>query len=378
MKQIECFERGSINQLNPILSGFHAKKVLLVTGKNSYDQCPIRNAVETNLKDFITIRYCDFNVNPKVEDLIKGARLVADFNPDAIVAMGGGSVLDTAKALSFLPAYDEVTVIDVIKGVVEVADRKKRLILIPTTSGSGSEATHFAVAYIDKIKYSIVSTCLLPDAVILDPDFTDTLPKELTAITVFDAFCHAIESFWSVGATLESKRYAKESIEIILGVFDSLINAPSAVDRDKMMRASFLAGKAINISKTTAPHALSYALTQYFGIPHGLAAMLLFPAFFELNTNMNTVSLNSAIDFEEYDNRMHELKTLMGVVSSKDAASKISQMILAAGFKRRLRDYGINNSDIALLADSVNIERLNNNPVIMNREQLILLLKTVC
>ena len=351
---------------------------MLVTGKSSYDQYPIRSAVETNLKDFITIRYCDFDVNPKAEDLIKGARLVADFNPDTIVAIGGGSVLDTAKILSFLPAHDEATVIDVIKGVIKVADRKKRLILIPTTSGSGSEATHFAVAYIDKIKYSIVSTCLLPDAVILDPDFTDTLSKELTAITVFDAFCHAIESFWSVGATQESKQYAKESIEIIIGVFDSLINAPSAVDRDKMMRASFLAGKAINISKTTGPHALSYALTQYFEIPHGLAAMLLLPAFFELNANINRVNLNSAIDFDEYANRIDELRVLMGVASSDGAVTKLNNMILSAGLRCGLRSYGINHlSDIKFLMKNINIERFSNNPVMLNKAQLLLLLKSI-
>lgn len=378
MNNLEFFGRGSINKLNDILSGFEVKKILLVTGKNSYNQCPIRRKVESNLKNIIIFRYCDFDINPRAEDLIKGADLVAAFNPDAIVAIGGGSVLDTAKLLSILPV-DAESIIHTIKGEIKITRRKRKLILVPTTAGSGSEATHFAVAYIDKVKYSITSEYLLPDAIILDPEFTDTMPKELTAITAFDAFCHAVESFWSLGVTQESKKYAKESMQIILEVFENLMNTSDSLSRDKMMRASFLAGKAINISKTTAPHALSYALTQNFGIPHGLAAMLLLPAFFNFNTNINRMNLNVGVSFNEYPDRIGELKTLMGVASSKEAMNKINKMILFGGFKLRLRDYGVNNSqDIKLLADSVNIERLNNNPIIPNKEQLVLLLENIC
>lgn len=378
MNNTEFFGRGSINELNNLLSNLSAKKVLLVTGRGSYDKCPIRKRVESNLEGFIISRYCDFDINPKAEDLIKGADFIAAFNPDVIVAIGGGSVLDTAKMLSFLPADDEKTIINIIKGMAKAIHRKKKLILIPTTSGSGSEATHFAVAYIDKVKYSIASEYFLPDAIILDPEFTDTMSKELTAITAFDALCHAIESFWSLGATQDSKRYAKESVKIILEVFGNLMNTPDSLDRDKMMMASFLAGKAINISKTTAPHALSYALTQNFGIPHGLAAMLLLPAFFDINANINMINLSVGITFNEYVNRVNELKILIGVVSSKKAVNKFNEMILSAGFKLKLRDYGVNNSsDIKLLADSINIERLNNNPVNISREQLISLLKAL-
>lgn len=377
MNNLEFFGRGSIDKLNNILSGFGVKKVLLVTGKSSYDKCPLKEKVESNLKNFTVLRYCDFDVNPKVEDLIKGANLVATFNLDAIVAIGGGSVLDTAKILSILPV-DSKAILNAIRGEIKVTNRKKKLILIPTTSGSGSEATHFAVAYIDKVKYSIASKYLLPDAIILDSEFTDTMSKELTAITAFDGFCQAIESFWSLWATQDSKKYATESIGLILEVFEDLINTPSPFDRDKMMRASFLAGKAINISKTTAPHALSYALTQNFGIPHGLAVMLLLPAFFNLNANFKRENLNTGINFNEYVDRIDELKTLMVVASLNEATNKISKMILSAGFKLKLRDYGVNKlSDIKLLANSINIERLSNNPVIINKGQLISLLETI-
>lgn len=369
--------RGSINNLRSVLSGFRAGKVLLVTGKRSYDECPIREKVELNLENSKVLRHCDFEINPKVEDLIRGASLIASFKPDALVAVGGGSVLDTAKMLSILPA-DPKSITSIIKGGSKVPTRTKQLILIPTTSGSGSEATHFAVAYIRNVKYSIASKYLLPDAVILDSEFTDTMSKELTAITAFDAFSQAIESFWSLGATKESKKYAVESIGIVLDVFEKLINIPGPSVRDKMMRASFLSGKAINISKTTAPHALSYALTQNFGIPHGLAVMLLLPAFFRANAAADRLSLNAVMNFDEYLKRINELKTMMGVASTNEAVSKISKMILFAGFQPHLRDYGVNNtSDIKLLVDSINIDRLSNNPVIINREQLVSLLETV-
>jgi len=375
MKPIELFGRGSINELGKILKKWNCFKVLLITGKKSFDTAPRRKVIESNLAGFMVLRHHDFEINPNIYDLVRGAQIVNEFNPDVIVGIGGGSVLDTAKLLSVLPS-SESEVRSITIGEAHVPDRKKHLVLAPTTSGSGSEATHFAVAYVGMQKYSISSPEMVPDLVILDSEFTDTMSGKLTAITAFDALSQAIESFWAVGATKESLKYASDSIAIIMDVFKDIINNPSSSDRDKMMKASFQAGKAINISKTTGPHAVSYALTKKFGIAHGLAVILTLPAFLEYNTNISSGTLNKGIDIDEFRTRIAELYRLMKVDNAEGAINRIHKMIEQAGFKVGLCNYGINdNDDLLWLSGSVNIERLNNNPSIIDFDSLKLILK---
>ena len=374
MKTIELFGRGCINELNKSLKRLGCSRVLLITGKTSYEKSPKRKEVESNLDGFLVQRYCNIDINPDIENLISGVRVANQFNPDIIVGIGGGSVLDTAKLLSILPV-DESEIRDIITGIKRIPARIKHLILVPTTSGSGSEATQFAVSYIGKKKYSVSSTGMLPDMVFLDSEFTDTMPKELTATTAFDAISQAIESFWAVGATRESMNYASESITGIINIFNSLLTHPTSESRDKMMIASHLAGKAINISKTTGPHAISYALTKNFGIPHGIAVMLTLAAFVEFNTNLNSSLLNRQIDVTEYKQRIIKLLQLMQVKNIMGTTIKINKMIEQAGLKPGLKNFGISNpEDLVLLSENVNIERLNNNPLSINRSQLLMIL----
>lgn len=362
---------GCITGLKQLLTNFSTKNILLVTGKSSYTDSPYREIFESNLTDFNVYRYYDFDVNPKFEDLIKGADFTESTNADVIIGIGGGSVLDTAKLLSILPSETE-NIASIIRGETAVKERKKKLILIPTTSGSGSEATHFAVAYIGVNKFSVASTQLLPDAIFLDANFTITLSKSLTAITAFDAFAQAIESFWATGATKESRGLAAESIKIILTIFAKLLQHPDIVTREKMMEAAHLAGKAINISKTTGPHALSYALTQQYGIPHGLAVMLTLSSFWKLNVDQFKGKLQTQIDEKCYSEHINDLKCLFN--SCEDIPAFINKMILSTTFSNRLSNYGVKSIDISKLCSAVNVERLSNNPVLLKHEDLVSIL----
>lgn len=375
MKTLELFGRGSISKLNKSLTKLRGSRVLLITGKNSYEKSPKRLEVESNLDGFLVQRYCDVDLNPDIENLINGVRFANQFNPDIIVGLGGGSVLDTAKLISILPA-NESEIRDIIIGIKRVPARIKHLILAPTTSGSGSEATQFAVSYVGKKKYSVSSLEMLPDMVFLDSEFTDTMPKELTATTAFDAISQAIESFWAVGATRQSMNYASTSISAILEIFYTLLTNPTSECRDQMMISSNLAGKAINISKTTGPHAISYALTKYFRIPHGIAVILTLAAFFEFNTNMINSIPNKPIEIAEYEQRIARLYQIMRAENSAEVIIKINKMIKQAGLKPGLKNFGlINPEDLILLTESVNIERLNNNPLSIDKSQLMTILK---
>ncbi len=371
------FGEGSLNKLPALLDQHKSKRIFLVTGKSSYEDFGTKSRIDSMLQGKEVFHYSDFNQNPQLEDLLKGIELFHAFKPGIIIAIGGGSVIDTAKLLSVLSAEKE-TIKNIIKDKLPVPKRKISFIVIPTTSGSGSEATHFAVVYLDKKKYSIYEQSLIADNLILDPELTYSMPQKLTAVSAFDAFSQAVESYWAVGSTLKSRQYAAESIRIIIKIYDQLITKPDKKVRRMMMKAAHLSGKAINISKTTAPHALSYFLTQNFNIPHGLAVMLLLPAFFNYNAKAKQTDLKPKVRFYEYVNRIKDLKEEMGVISDSEAVNVIKQMIMMSNFNLRLRTYGINNStDIELAARNVNIERLDNNPVVLSKEQLILLLKSV-
>lgn len=366
--------RGSLSELKSIFENNKSKRILFVTGKKSFSESQICNDLLLDLKDFEILRHSDFEINPKIEGIKRGLEIAKKFNPDIIVGIGGGSVLDTAKLLSSF--YEcRINPEDIIINGGIKSSRSKGLILIPTTAGSGSEATHFAVIYIGNNKYSYANDDLIADYVILDSRLTDSADNYLTSVTLFDAFSQAIESFWATGSNEESRENSAKSIELILDNFDELISEPNSVVRDNMLLASYYAGKAINISKTTAPHAISYAITMNYGVPHGHAVALTLPLFLEYNSTVNIEKLNSKIDSSEYLQRFGLLLNLLNVDSSKEAASKINKMMLKCGLQTKLSEVGISSeSEIVELAESVNVERLGNNPMSISRDQLVELL----
>ncbi|QNL47742.1 phosphonoacetaldehyde reductase [Olivibacter sp. SDN3] len=370
------FGRDELNSLSRILERYPTSNVLLVTGRASYNEQPLRCHFESLLDKHVVWRYDDFSVNPSLDDLQKGTKIVAELKPDLIIGIGGGSVLDTAKLIRILPNHTQ-QIEEIIKGMSPIKESKIKLILIPTTAGSGSEATHFAVSYIGKDKYSVASPFLVPDHVILDPALSDSMPSYLTAVTGADALAQAIESYWAVGATEESIDYAAESIIEILQHFEDVIHRPSKQARDKMMLASYLAGKAINITKTTAPHALSYGFTQNHGIPHGHAVMLTLPELLRLNTFTALEALSDKLSYREYPKRVKQLCKLFGKDEPEDVAQYLEVLLDHVGLKRRLRDFDIAFDDLPMLAKSVNTERLNNNPVQLTQRQLLEVLEKI-
>ena len=286
MKQKEYIGFGSIRNIPSLLSQFSAKRIFLVTGKDSYDTSGASDYLAKYLSGYDVTRYCDFSSNPKLEDVNKGIALFQDARCEAVIAVGGGSVIDMAKMVTFF-AENNLHPTEYIKKPLKIAKKNLPLAAIPTTAGSGSEATGIAILYIDKKKYSIESSSILPDAVIIDPALMMSLPKYTTAVTGMDALCQAVESYWSIKSGEESKAFASASIRLINANIVRAVNAPDADSRLAMAQAANLSGKAINITRTTAPHAISYPMTSYFGIPHGHAAVLTLPAMLEYIAAVN-------------------------------------------------------------------------------------------
>jgi alcohol dehydrogenase class IV len=247
--------------------------------------------------------------------------------------------------------------------------KKIPLIAIPTTAGSGSESTHFAVVYINGCKYSVSHVSIRPNYVLLVSSLTYKCPPYLTACSGSDALCQAIESYWSVQSTEESRSYAKEAILLLWKYL------PQAVENDldarrNVMLAANLAGRAINISFTTAPHACSYGLTAYAGIPHGHAVSLTLPYFFDLNMNVsadNCIDLRGAVFVRE---RMNELLFFLNC-KTENVKEKLSSFFeLLFGNKNEEAIAGITDDLRIQLALSVNLQRLQNNPVKISKEDI--------
>jgi alcohol dehydrogenase class IV len=353
---------GNIQQLHSIIKKLDSKRIFIVSGKNSYEMSGAKDKLEAILDSTESLRYFDFEENPKFKDALKGKKIIREFNPDLILAIGGGSVIDTAKILSVLPD-DEAEAEKMVRGETEASDKLAPMIAVPTTSGAGSEATHFAVVYIDDVKYSLASDLLKPEYVVLEPELTYSMTPIQTAISGIDAFCQSIESFWAIGATDESRTYGSDAIQIILKNLEGAVSNPDSANREEMMTGAHLAGKAINISKTTAPHALSYSLTTNYGIPHGHAVALTMGEFILFNSRKADTQLNDI---------MEDLFALLGCNNAHQCRDKFLSVMTNIGLKTKLSEVAgsFGKSEIPHLVNSVNEERLGNHPVKVTKSDI--------
>lgn len=346
----------SIQHFKEIAQSESPKRVFLVRGKKSYEACGAKEVIDKFTADvgFQVSEFFDFENNPKLEHLQNGLNVLNAFKADMIIAVGGGSVLDMAKLLRFFYSYSGDPAGTEFKKQRELIP----LIALPTTAGTGCEVTRFAVMYIDKKKYSVAHDALLPDVAIIYPPFTYNNSPYLTACTGFDALAQAIEAYWNVHATNESDEYAMKAIELIYPNLPLSVHLPAPENRDTLSEGAFLAGKAINITKTTAPHACSYFFTSFFGIPHGHAVALTFPFFMKYNSEVEDGNKSSLLaDPLSYNRKIDRLFSLMNL--NKESVDKV--------FDDYLSDIGLGKENLTYFSfDSfvnyINIQRLKNNP----------------
>ncbi len=355
---------GDFSQLKQIICLYKPKSVFLVTGKGSYSFSGAKDIVDSLNKETSFVQFNDFRENPLLSDAQRGIELYNKSGCDFIVAVGGGSVIDMAKIISCMTANNDIE--SIVKGVGKVSCRGPKLVVAPTTSGTGSEATHFAVLYIGKSKYSLASEYLLPDYVILDPQLTFSTPKYITATTGLDAFSQALESYWSINSNEESLNYASEAMALAVENLPNAVNINAEDARRAMMKASFLAGKAINITKTTAPHAMSYTFTSYHDLPHGHAVALTLPFFLKYNYSLTSEECNDSRGVAFVKGQIDKLITLLGAKDIDDAVAKLKLFIESLGVEIDYKKLGLTDSDLQRAVNNVNLQRLKNNPRRLN------------
>ena len=332
----------------------------LIVSTEIFNQSSLKKTLDSNNVDYVLFNNC--SPNPKYEELVLGISKFKDNNCDYIISYGGGSAIDIAKCIKLYGNQKECD------NYLE-SEKQFNLIkhlAIPTTAGTGSESTRFAVVYKDGVKNSVTHDSIIPNDVILNYSLLRTLPDYQKKSTMLDALCQAIESYWSINSTLESKKYAKEAMILILKyMFKYLENNEEAMEN--IMKASNLAGKAINISQTTAAPAMSYKITSLYGTSHGHAVALCLPYIWEYMVN----NLEKCIDPRGKDyivDVMHDLAEIFECDNVKEAIDKLKGII-----KRLNLSIPHINSNVELdeLANSVNQERLKNNPIKLEKEKII-------
>lgn len=274
---IACGE-NAMDQLPGLLSGFRKAAVFTDPGVLSSGalEIPLFKIRETGVAFEIL---SGLPAEPSADQAEEAIQKYKGIGADVIVAAGGGSVMDVAKLAGVLGG-GACSVREFMK-TPSLGKKTVKTIMIPTTAGTGSEATPNSIVTLpeENLKVGIVHESLMADQVILDPDMIRRLPKKIAASTGMDALAHAIECFTSRKATPVSDLYALEALKMIHANIDAAVNGREDMQaKEKMLLASFYGGVAITASGTTAVHALSYPLGGKFHIPHGVAnAILLLP-----------------------------------------------------------------------------------------------------
>ena len=356
MKYQKCyFGKDAIADLQKELHILAPKKVFLFRGKRSYETCGAKIYLDEifNNEHIQVEEWSDFEENPKIEDVLKGFELLKQSGASAVIACGGGSVLDMAKLVRFIYSYEGELISNVFMKRCEILP----LFAIPTTAGTGAEATCFSVLYKDKIKYSVEHKDILPNYAIVYPPFTYNNTKYLTACTGFDALAQSIEAYWNLNSSRESDLYAEKAINLLWCNLPTVVNHPTHKIRDLISEGSYWAGRAINITKTTAPHAFSYPFTSNYGYPHGHAVALTFPYFMELNCS------------EHNPNQLRILRlcSLLKLDINSNLKAQMQAYVKSIGLQKRVGD----EFDMNFIIGHVNLDRLLNNPIKILKNNIV-------
>lgn len=281
------YGEGAIDELKN-LKGY--KKAMVITGGSSMKRGGFLQKVEDVLKsiDIETKLFEGVEPDPSIETVFKGAKAMEEFGPDVIVAIGGGSPIDAAKAMWVFYEYPDKTFDDIKDPFTMPKLRQKAIfVAIPSTSGTASEVTAFSVItdYSTNIKYPLADFEITPDIAILDTDIPLTMPKKLTAHTGMDALTHAIEAYV---ATARSDFSDPLAIKAISDIFDCLLDSYNGDKeaRGKMHVAQCLAGMAFSNALLGIAHSLAHKTGAVFHIPHGCCNAILLPAVIQYNSRV--------------------------------------------------------------------------------------------
>lgn len=271
---------NTLDDIEKIFAQLGAKSALLVTDKFMSESDSVAKIKTIAKKSGVKLHIYDgVKPNPTVTNAMEAKEMYLKGKCQCMIAFGGGSAMDCAKAAGALVVYPKKN-FDKLKGLLKIMRRLPKIVAIPTTAGTGSEVTPTAVITDDAThrKYTMNSFPLIPHYAILDPKVTYTLPKHLTATTGMDALTHAVEAYIGNSTTRETRAYAGEAVELVFKNIKTAYDNPTDEKaRANMLHASYVAGIAFSKSYVGYIHAVAHSLGGQYDIPHGLANSVLMP-----------------------------------------------------------------------------------------------------
>jgi len=339
--------QGSIEKITEIIEREQVRSILIFTDKGVRESGLIKRIEELCSKNSYTV-IDDLASEPSYQDVERVIEETRGASIDFIVGVGGGSVMDASKLASIVIGA-EYSVRDLLQDPT-IAKKYIKTVMIPTTCGTGSEATCNAIVAIPEkqSKQGIVNNCMIPDYVILDADMINHLPPKIIAATGVDALAHVVECFTSKKATILSDTYAKEgACKIFHNIREAYADAANMDAKMEMMMGAFYGGIAITGSGTTAVHALSYPLGGKYHIAHGVSNAILFAHVMEFNKDACADRLALLCDavYPEKYNESVNVKADYIIEEIKDIVDKVN-------IPTNLEELGVKAEDLDFLVEA--------------------------
>ncbi|MBE6851754.1 MAG: bifunctional acetaldehyde-CoA/alcohol dehydrogenase [Ruminococcus sp.] len=360
------FKKGCLPiALDELKNVMDKKRVFLVTDsflyKNGYTKCVTDKLDEMNIAYTV---FSDVEPDPTLISAQKGAEAMAKFEPDCIIALGGGSAMDAAKIMWVLYEHPDADFLNMAMRFIDIRKRvytfpkmgeKAYFIAVPTSSGTGSEVTPFAVITDQEtgIKYPLADYELLPNMAIIDTDLMMSAPKGLTSASGIDALTHALEAYASVMATDYTDGLALKAMKNIFGYLPTAYeNGDDPIAREKMANASTMAGMAFANAFLGVCHSMAHKLGAYHHLPHGVANALLINEVMKFNISEAPRKMGtfSQYQYPQALERYAECARFVGVSGKNDMdvfekfLEKIDELKAAVGIKKCIKDYGVEES----------------------------------
>lgn len=338
-------------EIESLFAQLGVKKPFICCGKSFQ-----KTKIFDYLKQFNPVVFDNIRPNPRFDDMITAAQLFNAEGCDFMIGAGGGSPMDSAKMIRLMTTNDVSKCLD-----EPMENNDIKALFIPTTAGTGSEATKTSVFYLNDVeKTSIGNYDFIPDYIIFDEKLLETVSDYQRKCTCLDALCHAIESFWNTKANDESKEYASKAIKLFFENKDSYMKNEPAGNRGMLM-ASYYGGKAINLTGTTAGHAMCYNITMNCGTAHGHSVASGLSKIWEYMLN-NFNEVNDSRGKEYVEETLSQLDNQMGGNALNTFNSLIDEFELAKPTA--------NETQISIFASKVPAKKLLTNPVKLSQEDV--------
>ena len=378
--QIVLGKKNLKEELKSFFQEHSFQRIFLVAG-SSFSKLPIGKELQELFSELgiAFYHFSDFRANPRLEEVEEGIQAFSGFRGDSILAVGGGSALDTAKCIKLFTGLSK----EKPYPEQEFQENGIPLLVHPTTAGTGSESTPFAVIYQDGEKCSVEHESIYPKYRIEDSRSLRSLSLYQKKATLLDALSHAMEAIWSKYSNEDSRAYGQKAISLILMNYKAYLSlenekdaknlggavaleGPSEQVLEDVAEAANLAGKAIAVTKTTAGHALSYKLGSIYQLPHGLATAMVNRALYPFMCREKS--------------RMTDPENLLFLAKCFSAETE------EEGAKRYLEiledleilpNLSVKEGDLENLVAAVNPERLSNHPIALREEDIGLLYKEI-